>query len=49
MARMTPKSAVAGGNKVSTEEKVSQIFYILFTAYSEDVKDFATIRDAMME
>lgn len=49
MARMTPKSAMASGNKLSTEEEVSQIFYIMFSAYSEDVKDFATIRDAMIE
>lgn len=47
--KITPKSAVANGTTLSTEDEVSQIFYILFSAYSEDIEDFAAIRDTLLE
>lgn len=47
IALITPKSIKAGDNEASTEGETSDILYVFFVAYSEDVKDFAAIRDGI--
>lgn len=47
VALISPKSAKAGDNVTANEGEAGDILYVFFVAYSEDVKDFAAIRDEM--
>lgn len=47
IALITPKSIKAGDSEASTEGETTDILYVFFAAYSEDVKDFAAIRDGI--
>lgn len=47
IALITPKSIKAGDIEASTEGETGDILYVFFVAYSEDVKDFAVVREGI--
>lgn len=47
VVKISPKSAVIGDEKVSTQDETTDILNDFFTAYSKDFKDYAAIREEM--